>query len=360
MKKINLYYVRGGTSSGVVIQKKELPQDKLSIENIARKIFGVPRTENQKGDDTQIEGIGKGKSTSNKLFIIDINEEEKKVYSTFLQLENSSSKVSWDVNCGNMTTSIPLVLDDLGITDKVSTNKKINIYNTNTKKNIYCSLPQEEGSSKKCKIPGVYNSYSEVNIFFKNPESSLTDSLFPTGKKIDNIKNINVTCIDAVVPMIIIKSEDLGLSGEESKLDLYQKKELLSYIDEIRVLAGEKMGIKNDSGEKMTNIELQKSITVPKIGLISKGDEFSDISVIYLTPKEIHNSIAVSGGACLSYACYIGDNISSEIYIGEKVRIKHLSGISEFGVKPTTEGVELYTRRNAQIYMKGEFYLYDD
>ncbi|WP_241649790.1 PrpF domain-containing protein [Rosenbergiella collisarenosi] len=360
MKNINLYYVRGGTSSGVVIQKKDLPKDKSSIENIARKIFGVPRTENQRNDETQIEGIGKGKSTSNKLFIIDINEEEKTVYSTFLQLENSSSKVSWDVNCGNMTTAIPLVLDDLGIIDKVSTDKKIKIYNTNTKKFIYCSLPKEEGVSKVCNIPGIHNSYPEVDIFFKNPEASLTSSLFPTGNKTDKIKDINVTCIDAVVPMVIIKSEDLGLSGKESKLDLYQKKEIISYIDEIRVLAGEKMGIKNKSGVKMTAIDLKKSITLPKVALISKGDDVSDISIIYLTPKEIHNSVAVSGGACLSYACYIGGNIASELYKGDSTRIKNFSGVSDFGVQKTPGGIELYTKRNAQIYMKGEFYLYDD
>lgn len=133
--------------------KKDLPEDRESIERIAREIFGVPRSSCQPPDEYQIEGIGKGKSTSNKLFIIDVNIEDKMVCSTFIQLENISSRVSWDVNCGNMTTAIPLVLDDLGLMDVIKHNEKITIHNTNTNKMIYCSLPKKAEKISYVKYP---------------------------------------------------------------------------------------------------------------------------------------------------------------------------------------------------------------
>lgn len=119
------------------------------------------------------------------------------------------------------------------------------------------------------------------------------------------------------------------------------------------------MGIKNKSGENMTEDEIRESITVPKISLISQGGDGYDISAFYLTPKEIHNSIAVSGGACLSYACYISNTVASQIYCNADVRIKHFSGVSEFGVVDSDGEIEIYTKRNAQIYISGDFYLYD-
>ena len=359
MKKIKLYYVRGGTSSGVIIQKKDLPEDRESIERIAREIFGVPRSSCQPPDEYQIEGIGKGKSTSNKLFIIDVNIEDKMVCSTFIQLENISSRVSWDVNCGNMTTAIPLVLDDLGLMDVINHNEKITIHNTNTNKIIYCSLPKNGGENKLCKIPGVYHRYPEIDISFKNPEASTTNALFPTGKKIDNINGKSITCIDAVIPMVIMRAEDFGLSGMESKTEMSEKHRVLNEIEEIRVKAGVLMGIKNKSGANMTEDEIRESITVPKISLISQGGDGYDISAFYLTPKEIHNSIAVSGGACLSYACYISNTVASQIYCNADVRVKHFSGVSEFGVVDSDGEIEIYTKRNAQIYISGDFYLYD-
>lgn len=360
MKKLKLYYVRGGTSSGVIIQKEHLPENKGSIEQIARKIFGVPRCGDQLSDENQIEGIGKGKSTSNKLFIIDVNVKEKTVYSTFIQLENSSGSVSWDVNCGNMTTAIPLVLDDLGFMELITSDGKVKIHNTNTDKIIYCSLPKEGGENKTCQIAGVYHDYPEVDISFRDPEASLTNSLFPTGNKIDNINGKDVTCIDAVIPMVILKAEDFGLSGMESKVELSKKQKVLSDIEEIRVIAGTLMGIKNKAGVNMGEREIRESITLPKVSLISKGNDKYDISAFYLTPKEIHNSIAVSGGGCLTYACYINNTVASQIYRNADVRIKHFSGVSEFGIVENDGGTEVYTKRNAQIYISGDFYLYDN
>ncbi|MCF9028571.1 PrpF domain-containing protein [Acinetobacter nectaris] len=339
--------------------KKYLPDEKEEINEIVRKIFGVPRKDGEKVDNSQLEGIGKGKSTSNKCFIIDVDTENKVVFSTFLQLESLSNHVSWEVNCGNMTTAIPLVIDDLGLTNQlVDINNKINIYNTNTQKKILCEIPKKNDSFKYCQIPGINNEYPEVDIFFSNPEGSLTNGPFPTGNKIDKINGIEVSCIDAVVPMVIIDAKSLDIDGHEDKYILLSMPDLLEKIELIRISAGVMMQIKAKSSAIMDGEQIRKSITIPKVAIVSKGSKDADITIIYLTPKEIHNSIAISGGSCLTYACSIHGTIASNLFYGNEVRIKHFAGVSSFGCIKREGTTEIYTKRNAQIYMKGDFYIY--
>ncbi|ATZ11319.1 PrpF domain-containing protein [Erwinia amylovora] len=359
MKKIPLYYVRGGTSSGVVILKENLPEEKEEINKVMRRIFGAPRMESQKPDPFQTEGIGKGKSTSNKAFIIDIDKEQKVVTSTFLQLESTSPTISWRVNCGNMTSSIPLVLEDMGIVDQLVVNGTIHIRNTNTRKDIYCKIYRQNGGLDTCRLPGIENEYPKVDMSFKDPAGAVTGSLFPTGKKTDVIDDVAVTCIDAVMPMVIIHADSLGINGDEGKQKLAAMDHLLERVNSIRIKAGIMMRLKNSDGSLMTESDIANSITLPKVAIISQGNENCDISMIYLTPKEIHQSIAVSGGCCLACACGIEGTVAAKQYSAKnQVRIKHFAGISIFGFSGSGEELEVYTQRNAQIYMKGDFFIY--
>ena len=45
-------------------------------------------------------------------------------------------------------------------------------------------------------------------------------SVFPTGKRIDQIDGIEVTCIDAAMPLMIMCAADLALTGRESPAEL--------------------------------------------------------------------------------------------------------------------------------------------
>ncbi|ADP12271.1 Uncharacterized protein ybhH [Erwinia sp. Ejp617] len=359
MKKIPLYYVRGGTSSGVVILKENLPEEKEEINKVMRCILGTPRKESQKPDPYQTEGIGKGKSTSNKAFIIDIDKKNKVVTSTFLQLESASPTVSWRVNCGNMMSSIPLVLEDMGVVDQLVVNGAIHIRNTNTRKDIYCKIYRRNGGLDTCLLPGIENEYPKIDMSFKDPAGAVTGSLFPTGNKIDMIDDVAVTCIDAVMPMVIIDAASLGINGDEERQKLVAMDILLERVNSIRIKAGIMMRLKNSDGSLMTECEITNSITLPKVAIISQGNEQCDISMIYLTPKEIHHSIAVSGGCCLACACGIEGTLAAKQFNAEsEIRIKHFAGISVFGFSGSGEELEVYTQRNAQIYMKGDFFIY--
>ncbi|WP_269212160.1 PrpF domain-containing protein [Xenorhabdus nematophila] len=86
----------------------------------------------------------------------------------------------------------------------------------------------------------------------------------------------------------------------------------------------------------------------------------------YLTLKSVHSSIAVSGGCCLAAACCFPGTVASHLYYANAVngnsvvRIEHISGISEFSITHDGEYIAYASvQRNAQILMKGEFFIYN-
>ncbi|PHM45130.1 4-oxalomesaconate tautomerase [Xenorhabdus mauleonii] len=362
---IPLYYVRGGTSTGIVLLKKHLPEKQSLKEEILRHIMGVP-LEGRNGNNKQTHGLGRESTTSNKVLIIDVDYEAKRIISHFAQLENESNKISWDINCGNMTSSIPLVVSDFPERKLLMPDGKLKIYNINTKKNILCTMSDIYPEYQLVHIPGVMGVFPEVQISLEEPACSKTSALFPTGNLVDKVNGIQVTCIDVAVPMIIINAVDLGLSGYESADQIKDNKALQEKMMEIRVRMGIAMGIGKKSGGVMNKRELRESITQPKIAIIAPPRQGGNINVRYFTPKTIHASIAVSGGCCLAAACCFMGTVASHLYYASAVngnsvvRIEHLSGISEFSVTHNGEHIAYASvQRTAQILMKGEFFIYN-
>ena len=108
-------YMRGGTSTGIVIWGPHLAPFADVREEIIRKIMGVPDQGEHKGNK-QITGLGRGPATSNKVFIIELADGIQADFnSTLAQLAAEKSAIDWSVNCGNMSSAIPLFLLNNGL-----------------------------------------------------------------------------------------------------------------------------------------------------------------------------------------------------------------------------------------------------
>src|SRR6478672_6574994 len=68
--ELPLYQMRGGTSTGVVLWGEHLPRELALREEAIRRIMGAPAAGERKGN-RQTSGLGRGPSTSNKVFIVD-------------------------------------------------------------------------------------------------------------------------------------------------------------------------------------------------------------------------------------------------------------------------------------------------
>ena len=110
--EIPVHYMRGGTSTGVVIWEPLLPQDEGLKAELLRHLMGVP-LEGQQPGNRQITGLGRGPATSNKVFLARVEEGAAgcHIVSTLAQLASDHSEIDWSVNCGNMSSALPLWAD---------------------------------------------------------------------------------------------------------------------------------------------------------------------------------------------------------------------------------------------------------
>jgi len=106
--ELPVYHMRGGTSTGVVLWHEHLPAELALREEAIRCIMGVPPAGEVKGN-RQTTGLGRGPSTSNKVFIVDRSPTaDADITSTLAQLAADKSAIDWSVNCGNMSAALTM------------------------------------------------------------------------------------------------------------------------------------------------------------------------------------------------------------------------------------------------------------
>jgi len=205
-------------------------------------------------------------------------------------------------------------------------------------------------------IDGVAGTAAAIRLNFLDAWGSVTGSVFPTGGRTDWIDGLEVTCIDAAMPLVILRAADLGLSGRESPDELDANRTLLARIEEIRLAAGQRMGLGDVSGS-----------VVPKPVIVSAGDDAHSITSRYFTPHACHKSHAVTGALALGTAAVLPGTIANRYleprgFSGGVLAIEHPSGRIEVdlvtdcsGAVPVVERASFV--RTARRIFEGHVYV---
>lgn len=309
--EIPVFHMRGGTSTGIVLYDKHLP-DALDLrEEVIRRIMGVPVTGEAAGN-RQITGLGRGIPQSNKVFIVGAStRDDADIDSTLAQLAADKSAIDWSVNCGNMSSALPTFAYEIGLIDPEPGVHRVRIYNTNTGVVVHAltEIPAGDGpQAADTEIPGVMGQWPGVQLALLEPVGAKTGALLPTGAAIDTIDGVEVSCVDLAVPMVIIRAADLGCDASEAPDTLDSDGALKERLQRIWVEAGMRMGLKDKDGALLSEAALAASETVPKVCIIAppsveEAERGANIRVRYFTPQACHKSLAVTGGACLAAAC---------------------------------------------------------
>src|SRR6185436_1387862 len=130
-------------------------------------------------------------------------------------------------------------------------------------------------------ISGVPRSAAGVILAFADTEGSATGSLLPTGQVRDKIDDIEVTCVDNGMPVVLALAESFGLTGYESHALLAADQPLLGRIDAFRRQAARLMGLGDDPG------------SVPKTVLLAPPRDGGRVSTRSFIPVQPHTSIGV-------------------------------------------------------------------
>lgn len=374
--EIPVHYMRGGTSTGVVVWEALLPQDETLRAELLRHLMGVPQSGTERGN-RQITGLGRGPATSNKVFLMGAEQTASgvRLISTLAQLASDHAGIDWSVNCGNMSSALPLWAIDAGLCQLPRGQTcEIEIKNTNTGVLTIARMKRnEDGHFVTAEIPGVTGAFPGVDLFLQSPVGNKTGALLPTGAVMDVIAGHEVSCVDVAVPMVIVQAGSFGKTGHESIADLEADLPFMKALREVWIEAGLKMGLRRRDGELMSRAEIERSETIPKVCIVGAPRNGGNIAVRYFTPQTGHASLAVSGGCCLAAACLIPGTTAHQLATGiaplgteladVEVSIENPAGRLDATVVAALEGGEIKItsaayRRSAQILMRGYVPLY--
>jgi 2-methylaconitate cis-trans-isomerase PrpF len=104
------------------------------------------------------------------------------------------------------------------------------------------------------------------------------------------------------MPMILMRAEQFGKTGQETAAELDADKALFQRMEAIRRKAGVLMGMGDVS-----------KMVVPKIGLLAKPAKGGTIASRYFVPTSCHKAHAVTGTVCVASALAIPGTIASKL-----------------------------------------------
>ncbi|MCM2534173.1 PrpF protein [Neobacillus pocheonensis] len=337
LHKIPTVIMRGGTSKGLILRRSDLPADPVLRDGVILRIFGSP-------DNSQIDGLGGGTSTTSKLAIVGPSSNPNThINYTFGQVSLDRKVVDYNVTCGNFVTAVGLYAVEEGYVPLTEPVTSVNIYNTNTNMMIVADIPVKNGQilyEGDFSIAGVPGTASRIMLNFLNAGGTFTGKTLPSNNaidviKLDNGKEYEVSIVDCVNTLVFVRADDVGQTGTELPNEVNGNTELLDTLEKIRVKAGIKIGlIKEDEQVSPSTHALPKIVMVsdPKAyqtvdqQLVKRED--IDILSRYISMGSLHRAHAVSGAMGLAAAAKITGTIPNQIvtHTQEGIRVGHPSG----------------------------------
>jgi 4-oxalomesaconate tautomerase len=292
-------WMRGGTSKGGYFLEKDLPDNQTDRDNFLMAIMGSP-------DPRQIDGMGGADPLTSKIAVIkSSNRPGIDVDYLFLQVAVDTPLVSDTQNCGNILAGVGPFVIERGLVPITSDMTAVRIYMENTSQTAVVHIKTPGGSvsySGNAKIDGVPGRAAPVAITFKDTAGSSCGALLPTGNTSDTIDGTHVTLIDNGMPSVIVRAEDMGISGLESREDLEADDELKTRLEHLRLQAGPMMNL-GDVSKK----------TVPKMCMVSKPQKGGVISTRTFIPHRCHASIGVLGAVTTATACALKGSVAASL-----------------------------------------------
>ena len=330
--------MRAGTSRGPFFLREWLPADDAERDQALVGAIGS-------SDVLALDGIGGSSTLTNKVAIVSRSTQpDCDVDYLFAQVGVADRTVDTRPNCGNMLSGVAPFAIEQGLVVAADGETTVRVYNVNTRSRIDVTVltpggqVQYEGDTV---IDGVPGAAAPIRLNFLDAWGAVTGSLFPTGHRVDVIDGLEVSCIDAAMPLVMFRASDLGLSGRETPAELDANAGLLARIERVRCEAGERMGLGDVSGS-----------VVPKPVIVSAGDDADSIHSRYFTPRRCHTAHAVTGAIGVATAFALPGTIASGASHRSGVRtlsILHPQGRIEVEVCVDGVGQEARIQRAALI-----------
>jgi 4-oxalomesaconate tautomerase len=249
----------------------------------------------------------------------------------FCQVKIDQPLVDITPNCGNMLAGVaPFAVEHglIGAQDGRTT-VRVHMVNSSNLCDVHIQTPggivTYDGDAR---IDGAPGTSAPVLIDFLDTAGSACGSLLPTGNVVDVVDGVEITCIDNGMPVVLLRAQDVGATGYETRDELNVADDIKKRIESIRLQIGEAMNL-GDVTEKV----------VPKMCLVSPPTKGGTINTRCFIPHVCHASIGVLAAVTVGTACVLPGSTAydiAEVPEGDPkmISVEHPSG--EFSVELET------------------------
>ena len=341
--------MRGGTSRGPYFNAKDLPASRDEMAEVLIAAMGA-------GHELQITGIGGGNPLTSKVAIVGRSTHPgADVDYLFAQVSVAERQVDFSPNCGNMLAGVGPFAIEAGLVPVEGAVTRVRIYNVNTRKLIEARIQTPDGRVRyhgDARIDGVPGTGAPIQLVFLDTAGSKTGKLLPTGAARDVIDGVEVSCVDAAMPVMLMRASDMGCTGYEEPAALDANRDLMRRIEALRLEAGRRMGLCDVT-----------DLVIPKPVLLAAPRHDGALSARYFMPHDCHKALAVTGGIAIACALVTPGTLAHEIGVPTSlpamIRIEHPSGHLDVGVEqPDADSPpNAMAVRTAQRIMEGTLIL---
>ena len=286
--------MRGGTSRGAYFLASDLPTDIAERDRILLSAMGSP-------DPRQIDGIGGADPLTSKVAVISPSSRPGiDVDYLFLQVWVDRPEVSDKQNCGNILAGVAPFAIERGLVRGCDPVTQVRIFMVNTSQTVVATVqtpggkPEYQGNAR---IDGVPGTAAPIPLSFSDTAGSTCGALLPTGRAVDLVNGIAVTCIDNGMPVVVMRASDVGRTGYETRDQLDKDTELKAKIEAIRLTVGPMMNLGDVTAQ-----------TVPKMILLAPPRESGVVSTRSFIPHRAHATIGVFAAVSVATACLLPDS----------------------------------------------------
>ncbi len=342
-------FMRGGTSRGPYFVESDLPADPAKRDRVLLAVMGSP-------DRRQIDGLGGAHPLTSKVGIVRKSQlPGVDLDFLFAQLQPEQDSVDTTPNCGNMLAAVVPFALERGMVPAQGdvTTLRVLTLNTDMQCDITVQTPGGQVSYEgDARIDGVPGTSAPIKINFLDTAGSVADCLLPTGKVLDLIDGIEVTCIDNGMPLVIFKASAVGRTGYETVEQLNADQDLKARIETLRIACGHAMGLGDVSSKNY-----------PKMTLIAPPRSGGSICTRSFIPHLCHDAIGVLAAVTVGTACVLEGSAAQGVAmvpagLAKTISVEHPTG--EFSVELEIDPenpenvVSAALLRTARLIMRGE------
>lgn len=382
--KIRATYMRGGTSKGVFFALDDLPAAArvpgAARDRLLMRVIGSPDPYGK-----QIDGMGAATSSTSKTVILSRSGREgHDVDYLFGQVAIDKAFVDWSGNCGNLSAAVGPFAIRSGLVDPARVPRDgtavVRIWQANIGKTIVAHVPMTAGEVQETgdfELDGVTFPAAEIVLEFMDPaEEGDGGALFPTGNLVDDLEvpgvgTFRATLINAGIPTIFLRAEDLGYTGAEQQQDINSDPAALARLEIIRARGALRMGLISKLDDAATRQHTPKLawVAAPRPYTASSGKQVAladtDLLVRAMSMGKLHHAMMGTASVAIGTAAAVTGTLVNLAAGGgerETVCFGHPSGVLRVGaeaklVNGAWEVTKAIMSRSARVLMQGWVYL---